>query len=292
MFRSSYQIARIWGIPIKVHISLIILLGLMAFSMAVVDGIRAVPLVLSFEILLFTSIALHELAHSYVAIRKGCRVREITLLFLGCAAQMERIPTKPKDEFLMAMAGPALSIFLGVACILVGQHLHLPQTYWPLPFVHRRVLRNLVEMIGVVNLVLAGFNLLPSFPMDGGRILRAILTPRMGRLKATLVASRIGKIMAILFGLYAVYTYALFLVAIAFFVYILADNEYRMVRHQEAARKFGVDSCPPPAGGGHGDDADDHVRISPPPYEEGPGSETRLREERDDDNPFGKMFRR
>jgi len=113
MFKASYKIATVWGIPIKIHISLIFLLAFLAWRSGALGNWRSLFEILLLETIVFSSIALHELGHSFVALRKGVRVREITLMFMGGAAQMEEIPRKPADEFLMAIAGPAVSVALG-----------------------------------------------------------------------------------------------------------------------------------------------------------------------------------
>jgi len=143
--------------------------------------------------------------------------------------------------------------------------------------------------VGWMNLFLVGFNLLPSFPMDGGRVLRALLTPKLGRLRATFIASRLGKIMAILFGVFGFLSSHWILVAIAFFIFIAAGNEYRLVQLQEAAKQqgFGFGSWEP----WEENNPDDKVSISPPPYEDGPDRQTDIHSS-DDDNPFTGIFRR
>lgn len=275
MFGSSYKIATIWGIPIKIHMSLIILLLIFAITMAFSGGLNAILIVLFLELCIFISIALHELGHSFVAIRKGCRVREITLMFIGGAAQMENIPTRPKDEFLMAVAGPAVSIFLGLLLIKGGDYLPLRAAYWPVPLVRNLAIRcNIVQFLGIINLALAAFNLLPSFPMDGGRVFRALLTPRLGRLRATFIAARLGKIMAVFFGIYGFLAHYWLLVLIAFFIYTAAGNEYRLVQIQEAVKQHGFGFIPPFGNRWDSHNDNDKVIIGPPPYEDGPGSQS------------------
>jgi Zn-dependent protease len=259
---SSFKVAQVWGIPIRLHISLALVVILFMHRFGFVMG-------LLIETALVVSIVLHELGHSIVAIRKGCRVREITLLCIGGAAQMERIPTRPLDEFLMAVAGPLVSLALGGMCVAAGARLPLPKVD---PYD-----MNALSMIGWINLGLVTFNLIPSFPMDGGRVLRSALTPRMGRLRATFVAARLGKIIAVLFGVHGYFTNNWFLVFIAFFVFISAGNEYQLVRQQESRQ------APPETPWNAPDDAppvppprDDTVTIGPPPYEE-KGGESRTR---------------
>jgi Zn-dependent protease len=255
--------------------------------------------------ILFLSIALHELGHSFVAIRKGCRVREITLTFIGGAAQMEDIPRRPMDEFLMAIAGPAVSVVLGCAGLFGARSLSLHG---------HPVFRDLSEVVATINFMLAGFNLVPAFPMDGGRVLRALLSPRMGRLKATRVASRLGRAIAVLFvvaGALAVVVKPvarllgfsvppipnLFLiVVIGFFIYSAAGKEYQLVQIQENLEREGFKAWPPPPNPPPLPDepeprsGDDQVSISPPPYRKGPDSKAPIRPE--DQNPFHNLFDR
>ena len=296
MIKTSYKIATVWGIPIKIHISLILLLILLAIQSGIYSGPSAILLVFLFELSIFACIALHELGHSFVALRKGCRVRQITLMFIGGVAQMEEIPSKPKDEFQMAIAGPAVSVFLGILLWFGGRYLPLPDSLWPVPLFNSFGIRcNPAQYLGVINIWLAVFNLLPSFPMDGGRVFRAMLSPKMGRLRATFIAARLGKIIAVLWGIYGFTSGGSWIhIAIAFFIYSAAGNEYRMVQVQEAAKQqgFGFDPWPPLEHQGNVYTSDDKVIISPPPYEKGPDSETEIHSSDDDDNPFTNIFRR
>lgn len=272
MFTTSYQVAKIWGIPIRVHISLLIALFIVAqqtgpeFGGSWLGWIAGFVLGIGF----FTSIVLHELGHSIVAIRKGARVREITLMVVGGAARIERLPEGPRDEFAIAIAGPAVSLLLGLLFFFGAPYVPVPPRWG-----------YLIQLLGVINLGLLVFNLLPAFPMDGGRVLRALLTRKLGRLRATAAAARIGQIIAILFGFHGLTHHNYILVAVAVFVFISAGNENRMVIRQERAKRgeprwpfFGPITVDPPPG-----DVD-KVIISPPPYEQGPGSESDVRPDR------------
>ncbi|MDA0990482.1 MAG: site-2 protease family protein [Verrucomicrobia bacterium] len=266
-FQMAYKVATVWGIPIKLHVSLPIMVIFFYGHLTAAANFtpwEAVIWSIVLEAGLGISIILHELGHSLVAIRKGCPVREITLMCIGGLAQMERIPTRPRDELLMAAAGPAVSLVIGVVLIGLGTvsyHFQIGVLYFPLLW------------LGGLNLVLVVFNLIPAFPMDGGRILRAALTPRLGRLRATHMASTLGKLLAVCFGIKG---YLLdspknwLLVAVAFFVYIAAGNEFRMVEAQEQIKSAPpwpfMRSGPPPPD----QVIDDAVIISPPPYERGP----------------------
>ncbi len=284
MFRSSYKIATVWGIPIKVHVSLLIMMVILALSTGFSSGPIEIIMLLMFEIGIFTSIALHELGHSFVALRKGCRVREITLMFLGGAAQMEKIPSKPADEFQMAIAGPAVSVVIGYLCWKLGAYLPWPQSNFPLPLLHYGILCNGIQYLGVINIWLAIFNLQPTFPMDGGRIFRAMLSRKMGRLRATYVAARLGKIIAIIWGIYGLSPNgSLIHVALAFFIYSIAGKEFEMVKMEEAMRQHGFESWASPFEPSHDDDNTEKVIISPPPYVKGPGSSSDVKHPGNDD---------
>ncbi len=231
MIKRSYELTRIMGIPIRVHITLIILLLFAAFSYGVMGLLIAVGV--------FASVALHELGHSWVAIRKGCQVREIMLLPIGGVAKMSHIPSHPKDEALIAAAGPAVSFLLAIL-------------FWLL--IGGGVASQFFLHLSAINLMLCLFNLLPSFPMDGGRIFRAFMTPRIGRLKATALAARIGRIMAVAFGIYGLLTGQFMLMLIALFIYNAAGAEYRSVVAQHMNQEWFTTE----------QQAD--VHVSPPPY--------------------------
>jgi len=267
MFGPAYKLATVYGIPIRLHISLVLLLPLL---IGVYGPVRGIVYGLS----LLTSIVLHELGHSVVAIRKGCRVQQILLLPIGGAAQMESLPRRPWDELQMALAGPAVSLALFAAFYFFGAYLPLTKDA---PFLGVWGL-NGVQEIGIVNLVLAVFNLLPAFPMDGGRVLRALLARRLGRLSATRIAARIGRIIAVLMLVWSLYLWwrgygFSMLSVVAVFVFWAAGAEYRAVRYQEWHRlqEWGDWTWT------DADASDDVATISPPPYRRGPPDEAPLR---------------
>jgi Zn-dependent protease len=231
MIKRSYLLARVTGIPVRVHLTLIILLLFVAFTRGVAGVVIAAGV--------FLSVALHELGHSWVAIRKGCRVHEIMLLPIGGVAKMSNMPTQPQDEFLVAAAGPATSFILAVL-------------FWLLTAV--APLAMLFAILAAINLMLCLFNLLPSFPMDGGRIFRAIMTPKLGRLRATALAARIGRIMAVAFGIFGLFNGNIILILISIFVYQAAGAEYRAVAAQQMRREwFTIEQ-------------EAEAEVSPPPY--------------------------
>lgn len=246
---SVFKIARVWNIPIYAHITLLILLPIMALNIAQAAGVSMAWGLIG-AVGFLGSIVLHELGHSLVALQKGCRAREILLLPIGGVAQMDRLPTRPQDEFQVAIAGPAVSFGLGLGGRLLGGFFAGLGAF---------PLARVLNMLSGVNFLLALFNLLPSFPMDGGRIFRAWLTPILGRLTATRIASSVGRFMAIVFGVIALFRFNPFLLLIALFIYQAAGAEYRLVRLQESMPWGGAVEPPWPS-------ADEEIIIGPPPY--------------------------
>ena len=274
MFRSSYQICTLFGIPIRLDASLIFLFILLVLDYRdPIYGIGA-------GLILLLSIVLHELGHSLTAMAFGCRVRDITLMMIGGAASLTTMPQKAWQEFLVAIAGPLVSLALGLIGILGFEPLiYLPQRTPTFSyFMHYQ--------LGWLNMGLFLFNLIPAFPMDGGRILRAFLQQFfMGKLKATWIASRIGKfvaILAVLSILWSILTgqfqsWYFVRLLIAFFIWRSAEQEYRLVemeegggfQHRSFFRSFlHPDRDEPP-------EDDGKAVVSPPPYERW-GAKTRV----------------
>ena len=272
MVRAAYKIATVWGIPIRLHVTMILVLPVMVWDFGLVPGVVL-------AVGLFTSIVLHELGHSLVAIRTGCRVREILLLPIGGAAQMESMPRRPLHEFIMAIAGPAVSLGLFGLLVYAGAYLPLPRNS-PLFGYAGLSGYNIAQELGFVNLGLASFNMLPAFPMDGGRVLRALLSPRLGRLRATRIAARVGRVMAVLFAVAAIWLgwrEHIMLFFIAGFVFWAAGAEYRLVRMQEMRNVWDLGFRPPPPPGSRDPAGDDEVTVSPSPYRQGPEEHVPIR---------------
>ncbi|MEI6807299.1 MAG: site-2 protease family protein [bacterium] len=257
--RWSLQLLKVWGIPIRLHASVILIVPLLFFM-----DVSSAKLFLFFLAGMLTSITLHELGHCFMAMRQGCRVNEILLLFpIGGMARMDHISTRPRDEALMAIAGPIVSLTLFVALFFGGKF--LPLTPLGVDILRIHFVANIIQLLGIANLILFGFNLIPAFPMDGGRILRAWLSNRLGRLRATFVASLLGKagaVILLLAGISLQTCQILPLGLISVFVYILAGQEYRTVERQEGLKAFGFD----PSGKPSEEDWQDRVVIGPPPY--------------------------
>jgi Zn-dependent protease len=231
MTSGTIQIGRIRGIEIRVHFTFLLVLPLLAFAFArafraaarmanvPAEALRGSPWVwgLAVAVTLFGAVVLHELAHSLYALKKGGRIRAITLMMIGGVSEVTAMPPRPRDEAIMALLGPIVSLAIGVACYLV--QLAVPATSFNLRFG--------IFYLGSLNVLLGLFNLLPAYPMDGGRILRAILTRRMGAVRATEVAARVGKICAVLLGIWGFLSFNVLLMLVAFFVFSGADMETR-----------------------------------------------------------------
>lgn len=234
----SLKIGRIAGVDLYVHATFLILLVWLAASQAM-EGQSAKAILggIAFVLLIFAIIILHELGHALAARRYGITTRDITLLPIGGVARLEKMPHDPREELVVAFAGPlvnvviAASLFLGIA-ITIG----------PLGiFDISRAGSDLPVKLFWVNVALVGFNLLPAFPMDGGRVLRALLALRLSRERATEIAVNIGHAMALMFGFVGLMGWASpFLVFIALFVWIGADAELQQVRVQAYLRGIPV----------------------------------------------------
>jgi Zn-dependent protease/CBS domain-containing protein len=231
--RGSFRIGRIGGIDIRLHFTFLLILPILALAFSrtfasfreasLMAGIppeqlRGSPLFWGtvLAIALFLSVLVHELAHALYAKRTGTRVRDITLLMIGGVSNLEEAPREPRNEALMALVGPVASVAL--AGVLYLLYLALAPTT-------AHSLRFAIFYLSWLNLVLGIFNLLPAFPMDGGRVLRGALATRMGLIRATQVAATLGKVFAVLFVLVGFLTGNYFLVLIALFVFMGAEAE-------------------------------------------------------------------
>jgi Zn-dependent protease/predicted transcriptional regulator len=226
---------KVRGIQVRMHVSfpLILVWGAIQFGVLAGRGMAGAIFGVIVTALLFVIVVLHELGHSLVAQSYGVPVRQIVLLPIGGVAQLGQIPEKPSQEFAIAIAGPLVNFALAGVLAVIGVAAKLDLGLSGLG----RVLSDLEGATGaavfryvfVSNLFLGLFNLLPAFPMDGGRVLRALLATRMEYARATALAVTIGQSLAWLMGLWGFLGGGFFLILVAVFVYTGAGQEGRMV---------------------------------------------------------------
>lgn len=222
----SWKIARFWGIDVYVHATFLLIIAWVGYSYWVQFGrLNAVLGGILFILALFACVVLHEYGHALTARHYGVKTRDITLYPIGGVARLERIPEKPIEELWVALAGPAVNV---VIAILLAAYLIAAGTF-SLSSLYSVTSGGFAARMLAVNFTLAAFNLIPAFPMDGGRVLRALLGLRMDHLRATQIAAAVGQGLAFLFGLVGLFGNA-GLLFIAFFVWIGAEQEANMAR--------------------------------------------------------------
>jgi Zn-dependent protease/CBS domain-containing protein len=261
----SLRIGRLFGIPILLHWTFLLIIPVFAYLIgsqidATTDLLRGLfaigidssiitsgymPWILGTIVALglFFGVLVHELAHSLVARSKGIKMQSITLLMFGGVAQMDEGAPEPKTELPMALAGPLTSLIFGLACCglvyFTPEMTPDPAMQGPLVFIF--------GYLGVLNIILFAFNLIPAFPMDGGRVLRALLATRMPLDRATRIAANVGKGFAVLFGIIGLFgipgyiaPFDPFLILIALFVYLGASLESTAVQYNVLLRDVTV----------------------------------------------------
>ncbi|HLB71435.1 MAG TPA: CBS domain-containing protein [Candidatus Methanoperedens sp.] len=239
--KTSIQIGKIMDIPIKLHITFLLILPVFAWIFANNDprfgfndvGLTTFRYALSLfaSISLFVCVLLHELGHSYVAKKAGVNIQGITLFLFGGVSSMEEIPRNPRTELKMALAGPLVSLVIGFILIIGVLMVNgAAVDEFLTAFIQNLMIGikdpyiRLFWVIGIINVILFFFNILPAFPMDGGRVLRAWLAGRMPYIQATRTAASIGKMFAIVMGIFGIFV-SIWLLLIAFFIYIGASEE-------------------------------------------------------------------
>lgn len=224
----AVKLGRFAGIDVHLHATFFLLLVFFGYSYWVSTGTLAgVATGLSLILLLFLCVVLHEYGHALTARRFGIGTRNITLLPIGGVAMLERMPEEPRQEIVVALAGPAVNVAIAALLWLVMALMDRPGALIGIGFGHGSVLPSLLA----ANVALALFNLLPAFPMDGGRVLRALLAMRTDRLRATRLAAGIGRVLAVGFGILGLMGNP-FLLLIAVFVWIGAGAEAGSVRNE------------------------------------------------------------
>ncbi|WP_435180232.1 site-2 protease family protein [Halorussus sp. AFM4] len=250
----SYTITEIWDIPIRVNTSLLLFLPILVWLIGsgqqielyagLIEGLTGVGfdaerlragltpwlIGVAAALGLFASVTLHELGHSWAALRYGIEIESITLWILGGIASLKTLPKEWDREFWIAIAGPASSILVAAVCWAVT--LLLPGSL--------QLSRFVVGWLAITNLTLAAFNLLPAFPMDGGRVLRALLARSRPYGTATRIAARVGVLFAFLFAVVGVLNFQIIMLLLALFIYGAATTESRTVLLDELLEGFTV----------------------------------------------------
>jgi len=222
--KNALRIGRVAGIGIYLHWTFLLLVaGLFVFYLYQGNSIAAALFGVALVLLVFLCVILHELGHALTARHFGVPTRDITMYPIGGVARLERMPDEPREELLIAVAGPAVNLV--IAALLFVYLMATGQDASPSAIF--RGGEGFVQTLMWINIVLLGFNMPPAFPMDGGRVLRAFLAMRMDYAHATEVAANLGQGMAILFGLFGVISFNPVLLFIALFVYMGAQQEAR-----------------------------------------------------------------
>jgi len=225
---------RVFGVPIRLHFTFLLLLVFLIFIG--IGGKQSGLTTSVYVIALFVSVLLHEIGHTLVARAYGVRTLEIVMYPIGGVSRLEGQP-KPRQEPLIALAGPAVNLIIGVV-LLATQHDFLPLEKLTVP-----TDANLIERIGVGNLLLGLFNLLPAYPMDGGRILRALIALRKPADEAIQIAARVSRFLAVAMGLFGLLSSNFLLVFVALFVYLGAAQESAAARGHSLTSGFPVSAA-------------------------------------------------
>src|SRR5688572_16696344 len=220
----SWRVGSITGIGLYIHATFLLLLAWVAIGEYQSSGSAGAALNgVLFVLAVFATVVLHELGHALAARQYGIPTRDITLLPIGGVARLERMPRDPKQELWVALAGPLVNVAIAAALFMVLEAIRISGTSFLAS--QAAFLRPLMW----INLFLIAFNLLPAFPMDGGRVLRALLARRLEYVRATRIAARIGQVMALVFLLASYPMSNPMLALIGVFIFIGARNEAHIV---------------------------------------------------------------
>jgi Zn-dependent protease/CBS domain-containing protein len=223
--RWSIHLARITGIDVKLHVTFLLFLAFIGFSYYFTGGASAALEALGLVCAVFTCVVLHEFGHALAARRYGIHTPDITLLPIGGVARLERMPDQPSQEIVVAIAGPLVNVAIAaVLWVLLGL------TNMPHFSAIEHAGGSFLHKLLVINVSLVLFNLIPAFPMDGGRVLRAMLAHTMDYGRATQIAATVGQCLAFVFGLVGLLWGWPMLVLIAFFIFMGAGSEAAMAQ--------------------------------------------------------------
>lgn len=226
----TFRLGQLFGSELRVHATFFLLLAWVAVAAWAQSGPAAALDNTLFVVVLFACVVAHEYGHALMARRYGIKTPDITLLPIGGMARMERMPEKPAQEIAVALAGPAVNVVIWALLIGLGAETDLEALTDP------GTQQGFLGRLAAVNLFLAVFNLIPAFPMDGGRVLRALLSTTTNRVRATRIAATAGQITAFLFGFLGLTSGNLILLLIAVFIFLAAQAEARDVESRDIAK--------------------------------------------------------
>ncbi|MFT7596663.1 MAG: Zn-dependent protease/CBS domain-containing protein, partial [Paracoccaceae bacterium] len=230
----SFSLGRLFGSELRVHITFFLLLAWVGVAAYSDGGLPAAIENIGFILALFACVVAHEFGHALAARRYGIRTPDITLLPIGGLARLERMPENPRHEIVVALAGPAVNVVIWAVLVgIISAEMRLDElaqidSTGP----------GFLGRLALINLVLAVFNLIPAFPMDGGRVFRAVLSLSMDRVKATRIAATAGQIVALLLGFTGLSSGNPVLVLVAVFVFIAANAENQDVAMRAVTRQL------------------------------------------------------
>jgi Zn-dependent protease/CBS domain-containing protein len=228
----SFSLVKVSGIDVRIHLTFFLLLAFVGYASYESGGLPGAWAGISFILLLFFCVLLHEFGHAFAARAFGIRTPDITLLPIGGVARLERMPRNPWQELVVAVAGPAVNVVIALVLFFVlGQFIDLREIFT----VDRIGAGQVLAKLMVVNVWLVLFNLVPAFPMDGGRILRALLAMKLRHDKATKIAALIGQGVAVLFAGLGIFSGNFLLLLIAVFVFLGARQEAMVAQIYAAA---------------------------------------------------------
>jgi Zn-dependent protease len=246
----SLKLFSVRGIDIRLHFTfpLILLWAALQFGLAG-GGVESALFGVIAISLLFVLVTLHELGHSFAALYYGVPVKQIVLSPIGGMAQLQEIPEKPIQEFVIAVAGPAVNVLVALLMAMFIPVLGLGAADFVAALTLNAGLTAtaVFAYIFVYNIFLAVFNLIPAFPLDGGRIFRALLAMKLDYVQATTIAATVGRVVAVLLGIYALLNGGIFLVFIAVFIYTAAGQEAAAVRARNVLRGYSVQDAYSPS---------------------------------------------
>lgn len=229
----SFRLLTVAGTEVRVHLTFFLLLVWFGAVQWMAVGPEAAVFAVVFIVLLFLCVLLHEFGHVFAARRYGIRTPDITLLPIGGLASLERMPEKPSQEVFVALAGPAVNVVIAfILVVFAGARLDPAALN-----LMENPASDMLSRIAIANVALVVFNLIPAFPMDGGRVLRALLAMRMGFVRATRTAAVVGQSLAIFLGFIGLLGNPL-LILIAVFVYLAATAESQYVEMRSLARGY------------------------------------------------------